>query len=210
MAYPISVSIVPQIANRDRLTTAFRIVLALPHIILVGGVGNAALSIGSLEAISLGTSTGILGAAASILAIVSWFTIVLNGRHVDGIREFTKFVLAWRARSMAYLMLLIDPYPPFGGGDYPVTVRFEDPKGPRDRLTVGLRLLLAIPHFIALFFLMCAWWIASIIAWFAILFTGRYPEGVVPLAVATLRWAMRVDGYLMLLVDEYPPFSLRP
>jgi hypothetical protein len=209
MAYPISVSIVPQIADRNRLTTAFRIVLALPHIILVGGVGTAALSIGSLESLSLGSSNGILGAIASLLAIVSWFTIVFSGRHVEGIRQFTRFVLQWRARAMAYLMLLVDEYPPLGGGgDYPVALQIVDPAGERDRLEVGLRLILLIPHFIVLVFVLCAWWVATIVAWFAILFTGRYPAWLAGFAAGALRWVMRVDGYLMLMVDEYPPFTM--
>jgi hypothetical protein len=210
MAYPISVLIVPRIANRNRLTTAFRIVLALPHIILVGGVGTAALSIGSLESLSLGSSNGILGAIASLLAIVSWFTIVFSGRHVEGIRQFTRFVLQWRARSMAYLMLLVDEFPPLGGGggDYPVSLQIVDPAGERDRLEVGLRLILLIPHFIVLFFVLCAWWVATIVAWFAILFTGAYPAWLAAFAAGALRWVMRVDGYLMLMVDEYPPFTM--
>jgi hypothetical protein len=206
MAYPISVTIAPQIDNRDRLTAAFRIILALPHILLVGGVGTPALSV-SFDVISLGSNAGILGAVASLLAIVSWFTILLTERHVDGFREFTKFVLQWRARSMAYMMLLVDRYPPFGGGEYPATMEFVDPKGPRDRLTVGLRLILAVPHFVVLFFLMCGWWIASVVAWLSILFTRRYPDVLIPFAVGTFRWTMRVDGYLLLLVDEYPPFT---
>jgi hypothetical protein len=209
MAYPISVSVVPQIANRNRLTTAFRLILALPHLILVGGVVTSVWSLGSNDALSLSGNTGILGAIAWLLAIVSWFTIVLSGQHVEGVREFTRFVVRWRARSIAYSMLLADDYPPFGDGPYPVTVDIVDPPpDARDRLTVGLRLLLIIPHAIVLFFVMFGWWIASVIAWFAILITGQYPEGLYTFGVGAMRWTVRVEGYLLLLVDEYPPFSL--
>ena len=207
VGYPVSVAAAPQIADRDRLTTAFRILLALPHIILVGGAGSTALSIGSGSEISAGGNAGILGAIASVLAIVSWFTIVFSGRHVEGIREFTRFVLRWRARSIAYSMLLVDTYPPFGDGEYPVTVRIMEPAGPRDRLSVGLRLLLVVPHIIVLFFLVCGWWVASVFAWAAILITKRYPQGLAAYSVGTLRWMVRVDAYLMLLVDDYPPFG---
>jgi hypothetical protein len=210
MAYPISVAVVPQTANRNRLTTAFRLILALPHLILVGGVVTSVWSLGSNnDALSLSGNTGILGAIAWLLAIVSWFTIVLSGRHVEGVREFTRFVVRWRARSIAYSMLLVDDYPPFGDGPYRVTVEIVDPPpDARDRLTVGLRLLLIIPHAIVLFFVMCGWWITSVIAWFLILITGQYPEGLYTFGVGAMRWTVRVEGYLLLLVDEYPPFSL--
>ena len=70
------------------------------------------------------------------------------------------------------------------------------------------RLFLAIPHFIVLFFVMLAWAITTIVAWFAILFTGTYPLGLYEFGVGALRWLLRVQAYLLLLVDDYPPFSL--
>lgn len=205
MAYPVSVSVVPQIANRNRLTTAFRLILAIPHLILVGGA--VMWSVGWRDELSF-SNTGLLGAVAWALAIVSWFTIVLSGRHVEGIRELTRFILRWRTRAIAYSMLLVDDYPPFGDGPYPVAVEVVDPVAARNRLTVGLRLLLVIPHVIVLFFVVCGWWITSMIAWVAILLTTRYPEGLYGFGVGVLRWVIRVEAYLLLLVDEYPPFSL--
>lgn len=213
MAYPVSVSVVPQLANRNRLTTAFRLILAIPHFFLVGGavmwsVGSGDWAPGgSREALSL-SNTGVLGFIAWCLAIVSWLTIVLSGRHVEGIRELTRFILRWRTRAIAYSMLLVDDYPPFGDGPYPVAVEVVDPVAARNRLTVGLRLLLVIPHLIVLFFVVSGWWITSTIAWVAILLTTRYPEGLYGFGVGVLRWVIRVEAYLLLLVDEYPPFSL--
>jgi Domain of unknown function (DUF4389) len=207
MPYPVAVSIVPQTAGRNKLTTAFRLILALPHLILVGGVATSLWSIASKDVLSLGGNTGILGAIAWLLAIVSWFTIVLSGQHVAGIREFTKFVLRWRARSIAYSMLLVDDYPPFGDARYPVSLEIADPPGRRNRLTVGLRLLLVIPLAIVLYFVVLGWWITSVIAWFAILVTGDYPRGLYSFGAGVFRWNLRVEAYLLLLVDEYPPFS---
>jgi len=206
--YPVAVSIAPQMTSRDRLTTAFRLVLALPHLILVGGVVTTVWSLGSNDLVSLAGNTGILGAIAWALAVVSWFTIVLSGEHVAGIREFTKFVLRWRTRSIAYSMLLVDEYPPFGDGPYPVSLAIEDPPGPRNRLTVALRLLLVIPHAVVLFFITLGWWITSVVAWFAILIAGSYPDGLYTFGAGAFRWTMRVEAYVLLLVDEYPPFSL--
>jgi hypothetical protein len=208
VSYPVSVTIAPQIAHRDKLTTAFRLILALPHLILVGGVATSVWSLGSNDMVSLSGNTGILGAIAWVLAIVSWFTIVLSGQHVTGIREFTMFVLRWRARSIAYSMLLVDDYPPLGDAPYPVSLAIVDPPGPRNRPTVGLRLLLVIPHAAALFFVILGWWITSVIAWLAILVTGSYPGGLYSFGAGVFRWNLRVEAYLLLLVDEYPPFSL--
>ena len=154
MAYPVSVSVEPLLANRNRLTTAFRLILGIPHLILVGGVG-----------------VGI-------------------------------------ARALAYLMLLEDAYPPFGDGPYPAAIEIVDPAGPRDRVTVALRILLAIPQFVVLFFVLLAWCFTTIAAWLIILFTGSYPQGLYGFGVGALRWLLRVQACILLLVDDYPPFSL--
>ncbi len=141
------------------------------------------------------------------MAIISWFTIVIAGVHILGIRQFTIFVMRWRARALAYLMLLEDAYPPFGDALYPVTLEISDPPLPRNRVTVALRFLLAIPHFIVLFFVIVGWSLATIAAWFVILITGEYPAGLYEFGVGSLRWLLRVESYMLLLVDEYPPFS---
>jgi hypothetical protein len=208
MPYPVSVHIERLIGARDRLTTAFRLILAIPHLILVGGLGFGFAARNSNTSFGLGGETGLLGAVAFFLAVVSWFTIVIAGQHITGIRQFALFFLRWRLRALAYLMLLEDRYPPFGDEPYPASVTVVDPVGPRDRLTVGFRLLLVIPHALVLFFLLCAWWLTTVVAWFAILVTGSYPPGLYDFGVGVLRWLMRVEAYMLLLVDEYPPFSL--
>jgi Domain of unknown function (DUF4389) len=209
MAYPVSVDVQPLLANRNRLTTAFRVILAIPHIILVGGVGGLGFSFtGGARRESLGSETGLLGAVAFFLAVISWFTIVLTGQHIIGIRQFTVFYMRWRVRALAYLMLLEDLYPPFGEAPYPSSLTIVDPIGPRDRVTVGFRIFLGIPHFIVLIFLVFAWWVTSFVAWLAILLTGAYPQGLYDFGVGVLRWLLRVEAYMLLLIDEYPPFSL--
>jgi len=207
MPYPVSITIERAIANRNRLTTAFRFFLAIPHLILVGGVGLGIASHRN-STTTIGGEGGLLGAVAFFLAIVSWFTIVIAGNHIVGIRQFTLFYLRWRVRALAYFMLLQDPYPPFGDGPYPASIEVTDPAGSRDRLTVAVRLLLAIPHYIVLIFILLGWGITTIVAWFLILFTGSYPQGLHDFGVGALRWLLRVEAYLLLMVDEYPPFSL--
>ena len=209
MAYPVSVTVEPQLANRNRLTTAFRLILAIPHLILVGGVGAGfAVHSGRSDFTSFGGETGLLGSIAFLLAVVSWFTIVVTNEHYTPIRRYTRFYLRWRVRALAYLMLLVDHYPPFDDGSYPAGLTCEDPGQPRDRVAVGLRLLLAIPHFIVLFFVLCAWWVTTVVAWFLILITGQYPRGLFDFGAGALRWLIRVEAYVLLMVDDYPPFSL--
>jgi len=209
MAYPVTVSVEPSLTNRDRVTTLFRFFLAIPHMILVGGATYGfTTAMNGDGRLSIGGEGGLLGAAAYFLAIVSWFTIVLTGTHIVGIRQFTTFFMRWRVRAIAYLMLLEDAYPPFGDGPYPAAIDIVDPVGPRDRVTVFFRLILAIPHFIVLVFVLFAWCMTTIVAWFAIVFTGTYPQGLYEFGVGSLRWLLRVQAYLLLLVDEYPPFSL--
>jgi hypothetical protein len=175
---------------------------------LVGGVGIGFAPHDGGSATRVGAEGGLLGAVAFFLAIVSWFTIVIGGTHIVGIRQFTSFYMRWRVRALAYLMLLEDVYPPFGDGPYPASIEIVDPAGPRDRLTVGLRILLVIPHVIVLLFVLLAWCLTTIAAWFIILFTGAYPQGLYDFGVGALTWLLRVEAYLLLLVDDYPPFSL--
>jgi hypothetical protein len=211
MPYPISTTVERQLENRDRLTTAFRLFLAIPHLILVGGVGvGLAVNTERHDLISFGSETGLLGSIAFFLAVVSWFTIVIASEHYTPIRRYTRFYLRWRVRALAYLMLLTDDYPPFGDGPYPAALIFDDPgpAAPRDRLTVALRLIVAIPQFIVLFFVCFAWWITTVIAWFMIVINGRYPEGLYDFGIGALRWLIRVEAYLLLMIDDYPPFSL--
>lgn len=208
MAYPVSVSVERHLTARNRLTTALRLILAIPHIILVGGIGFSAARTSGGDSTVYGGETGLLGAVAVLLAIVSWFTIVFAGQHFGGIRQFTAFYMRWRVRVLAYMMLLADKYPPFGDSDYPASMTLDDPPTNRNRLTVAVRLLLGIPHFFMLALLCLAWWITAVVAWLLIVATGDYPKGLYDFGVGVLRWYTRVEAYMLLMVDEYPPFSL--
>jgi hypothetical protein len=202
-AYPVVFDVEPQLSDRNRLTTGFRIILAVPHVLLAGG-GAIGLGVG------WSSSSGVLGTAAGVMAVIAWFGIVFAATHPRGLWDFGAYYLRWRARSVPYLMLLRDEYPPFGEGDYPSTFEVTWPAGERDRWSVGLRIFYALPHLIVLIFLNIAWVVTSIVAWFAILFTGRYPAGLYGFAVGVLRWNFRVEAYLLLMRDEYPPFRLAP
>jgi hypothetical protein len=150
----------------------------------------------------------VLGAVAFVCAIIAWFAIVFTGRSPEGLWKLQTFYLRWRVRASAYVALLRDEYPPFGDAPYPVEVDIPVPLEPRDRLGVAFRPILAIPHLIVIWLLGIAWGVTSCIAWFAILFTGRYPRALYEFSLGALRWTTRVEAYLLLLTDDYPPFTL--
>jgi Domain of unknown function (DUF4389) len=194
--YSVEFGVEPELTGRNRLTSGFRLILGIPQFIIVGGAGN------------YGPSA--LTGAASAMAFISWFAILFTGAQPRGLWDFTTFYMRWWARVTAYAALLRDDYPPFGDDPYPITYEVSYPAGERDRLSVGLRLIYAIPHLILLIFINIAWLVTSVIAWFAILFTGAYPGGLYRFAVGAMRWNARVQSYLLLLRDEYPPFTFQP
>jgi hypothetical protein len=151
---------------------------------------------------------GVLGAVAWVMAIISWFAIVITGNQPKGLWDFAAFYMRWRSRAIAYTALLRDEYPPFGDAGYPVSFTPGEFPETRDRLSVGLRLIFLIPHAIVLFFLGIAWALTAIFGWFAILFTGSYPESIYRFGIGYSRWTLRVEAYGLLMQDQYPPFSL--
>lgn len=211
-SYPVSVRVQPSLEDRNRLTAAFRFFLALPHIILVGA------PVAMVSTVSWSTeggvnyeagSGGLVSAVAALVAIFAWFAILFSGRHPDSLWNLKTWYLRWRVKATAYLTLLRDEYPPFGEGPYPVDVDVSMPTEPRNRLTVAFRFFLAIPHLFVLWFLNMAWAFTTAVGWAAILLTGRYPETLYGFAIGVLAWSVRVEAYLLLLRDEYPPFTLR-
>jgi len=151
----------------------------------------------------------ILSIAASIASVFAFFAILITGRYPRDLFEFNLNVFRWFANVNAYLRLLRDEYPPFSlqSTDYPVRLWLDYPER-LSRWKIFVKWLLAIPHFIVLYFLQFAQSIAVLIAFFAILFTGRYPRSLFDFVVGVDRWNWRVSAYLFLLTDTYPPFSL--
>ena len=212
-AYPVGIHVQPATENRNRLTAAFRVILAIPHILLVGGPLAATLTWSWTAETGLryewGTGGGALGLVAAVVACLAWFAIVFTGRYPQGLWNLATLYLSWRVRAVAYTAMLRDEYhPPFGEGPYPVKLELHAPDAPRDRLTVAFRIVFVIPHLLAVLVLNLLWALSSLIAWFAILLTGRYPTRLYEFAVGVFRWNIRVEAYLLLLRDEYPPFLL--
>ena len=150
-----------------------------------------------------------LGYAVSVVTLIAFFAILFTKRYPRGLFDFAVNVSRWNANVVAYLMLFRDEYPPFSWepGEYEVTYEVEYPEE-LNRWLPLVKWLLAIPHLIVTYFLFIGVLVASIIAWFAILFTKRYPRGLFDFMVGVNRWNYRVNAYIFLLRDEYPPFSL--
>jgi hypothetical protein len=210
--HPVRLRVVPRLDDRNRLTTAFRFVLAIPHLLLVGGPIAVAMTWGRTSEAgvdhSWGAGGGALGAVAFVCALIAWFAIVFTGSAPEGLLRLSAFYLRWRVRASAYVALLRDEYPPFGDAAYPAEVELPVVPQPRDRLSVAFRPILVIPQLLAVWAIGFAWGITTIIAWFTILFTGRYPSALYRFGMGALRWTTRVEAYLLLLTDEYPPFTL--
>lgn len=144
-----------------------------------------------------------------VVSIVAWFAILITGNYPEGLFNFTVGTLRWYANVIAYTYLQRDEYPPFSmqPGLYPVTLTLDYPQN-LSRWKIFLKWLFIIPHWIVLYLLNFALEVVLFLAWFAILFTGRFPRGMFDFVVGVERWQLRVVSYILLLTDAYPPFSL--
>ncbi len=147
--------------------------------------------------------------AAEVVTFIAFFAILFTRRYPRGLFDFVVNVNRWSTNVLAYTGLFRDEYPPFSWepGQYAVTYEVDYPEE-LNRWLPLIKWLLAIPHIIVLLFLYIAASVAWVIAWFAILFTGRFPRGLFDFIVGVLRWQYRVNAYAYLMRDEYPPFSL--
>jgi hypothetical protein len=191
--HPVDIDVQRMAQDRNRLTCAFRPILAIPHLLLVGGPVALAATIHWRSepgnSIDWGTGTGVLGAVAGVCAVIAWFAIVFGGTYPPGLRTLATFYLRWRVRAIAYLMLLRDEYPPFGDEPYPAGLTISPSDESRDRMSVAFRIFLALPHILIVWCLGIGWMLTTLVAW-------------------VLRWSTRVEAYLLLLHDRYPPFAL--
>jgi len=149
----------------------------------------------------------LLSFATSVVFFIAWFAILFTGNYPRGMWDFSLMVRRWTANVSAYYFLMRDEYPPFGAEPYPVQYEIAYP----ERLSRGLifiKWLLIIPHLIALVVLAVVAAFIWFISWFAILFTGGYPRGMFDFMAGFLRWVERVNVYVLLMTDDYPPFSM--
>ena len=204
-SYPVQFDVEYPDRELNRLTTGFRIFMAIPIAIVLATLG--------------GESTAYAGdhwqAGATFGGLVTFTPLLLilfRQKYPRWWFDWNLELLRFQNRVGAYLALLNDQYP---STDEHQSVRLElpypDAKQDLNRWLPLVKWLLAIPHLIVLLFLWIAVFFVVIFAWFAILFTGRYPRGLFDFVVGVGRWTNRVTAYAFVLVtDQYPPFSLSP
>ena len=185
-----------------RLSTIFRFFLFIPVVIFLALVGGQALSYGD---VGEGTSTTLGAGWGIVLAI--WAAVLVRQYIPHWLFDFQVALIRFQARAYGYLALLTDRFPAFEG-EYPISfdVRYPD-KLNRWKVAIW-KIITSIPHIIILAFLYIAVFVVVVIAWFAILFTGRFPKGLHTFVVGVFRWSLRVQAYFLSLTDDYPPFSL--
>ena len=194
----------------NRLTTAFRIILVIPIAIVIAILTNSGTNtVENADGEWVTTAgTSITGA----LFLATLLMIVFRQRYPKWWFDFALELSRFGARVSAYFALVTDVYPSTVDEqsvhldiDFP-----DDVERDLNRWLPLVKWFLAIPHYIVLFFLGVGAFFAVVIAWFAILFTGRYPKGLFDYVVGVGRWSLRVYAYAFLLVtDRYPPFELR-
>ncbi|MFG1999682.1 DUF4389 domain-containing protein [Spirillospora sp. NPDC048911] len=169
-------------AEQARWTVALRIIMVIPHVIVLI----------------------FLSIAAFFVSIAGWVAALFLGRLPDGIARFLEGYLAWWTRVTSYGYLLLDDYPPFAmnAPDYPV--RIEVRPGPLNRIAVFFRFILVIPAAIVAQVVASGWAAASFVIWLAVLISGHAPPALFDATAAVQRYSVRYNAYSMLLTSAYP------
>ena len=189
----------------NRVATAFRIFTVIPIAIVCGSIGGYS---GGWE--GSGDAQTIVIGGTGLLFFPALLMILFREKYPRWWFDWNLELLRFTNRIGTYFALMNDRYPSTDEHqwvqlDYP----YPDAKRDLNRWLPLVKWLLAIPHYIVLFFLYVATIVVVIGAWFAILFTGRYPRGIFDFVEGVIRWHNRVVGYAWILVtDQYPPFSM--
>jgi hypothetical protein len=216
-SYEVDVEFDPP-ARQNRWKTAFRLILAIPALILVsvlegGGVGGGSSSSSDSSTWQGGVeATGVLTACAFLM----WFYALATGRAHEAIARLQFYVLHYGAQVGAYVLLLTDRYPtsdpervgvPWPAPPHPIRLSHEPDDGTRSRLTVFFRLALAIPHLVWLVLWGIAVFFAAIVNWFATLIRGQSPDALHGFLAAYLRYQTHVIAFLTVVANPFPGFT---
>ncbi len=203
--YPVTLNI-DYSDKSDRLTAFFRIILAIPILIILGLVAG-------YENVDENTTNAVKWsvAAGGIIVVPTLLMILFRQKYPKWWYNFNVELTKFCMRVGTYILLLRDEYPSTDEEQaVHITIPYPDVKNDLVNWMPLVKWLLAFPHVIMLGFLWIGAIIAVILAWLAILFTGTHPKGIFDYIVGVMRWSLRVEVYALLLTtDEYPPFSLK-
>ena len=208
--YPVRLSIDYPDRDLNRLTTFFRFIVAIPILIVIAALSGGAWGGGwekGKDYVEFSATSG-----GGILFLAPLLMILFRQKYPRWWFDWNLNLFRFLTRVLAYLSLMDDRYPSTDE-EQAVHIEIDYPDVQRDlnRWLPLVKWFLAIPHYVVLVFLSIAAFLAGVVAWFAILFTGRYPRGIFNFVEGAFRWGARVEGYAILLVtDQYPPFSLKP
>jgi hypothetical protein len=171
---------------RNRGTVAIRIILAIPHMLLVG----------------------VWGSVIELVSFIHWFIQVFTGKRNQGLFDFSNRYLDYASHVNTYIGLLFDDYPGFidDAGKTPVQYNLDWDE-PVNRLTTGLRFIWAIPAVFIAMVLGLAVFFVTILTWFTILITGKHPRGQFDFQLKVNRYTMQTNAYISLLTDDYPKYA---
>ena len=168
--------------QRNRLTVFFRLILAIPHLIWVA----------------------LWGVVAVLAALANWFATLVKGQSPAGLHDFLATYLRYQTHVYAYVLLLADPFPGFGGRPgYPIDIEVDPPE-PQNRWITGFRFFLAVPAFLLAGAIGSLLHAVAILGWFAALATGRMPRQLQRLGAFALRYSAQTIAYLYLITERYP------
>jgi hypothetical protein len=201
--YPLTYSVDYPDRELNRLTTFFRIFTIIPIAIVLGAVAHASYGGWNDQGTTYAAAGGLLIAGPLLM-------ILFRKKYPRWWFDWNRELLRFSNRVAIYLALLNDQYPSTDEQQsLHLEIAYPNVESELGRGMPLVKWLLAIPHYIVLFFLTIGAFFAVIFAWFAILFTGRYPRSIFDFVVGVARWHNRVTAYALILVtDKYPPFSL--
>jgi hypothetical protein len=176
---------VPYTEARNRGTTAIRIILAIPHLILYG----------------------LWNRVAQLAAVIQWFICVFTGKRNKAIWDFSVASEAYGSRVNSYGGLLHDVFPPFltEQGSVPSSYNLQYDESV-NRLTVGLRIIWGIPALILAILIGIAAFFVVVVSWFVIVITGKHPKGMFDFLLKFQKYWLQTSAYMLLLTDTYPKY----
>jgi hypothetical protein len=204
-SYPVEFDVDYPDRQLDRVSSAFRVLFAIPILVVLAVLSGPTSDSGSND-----SGFVVAGVASGILFIPPLLTIVFREKYPRWWFDFNLAFLRFDNRVMSYLLLLRDEFPSTDEGQsVHLDVPYPDVRSELSRWKPLVKWFLAIPHYAALLVLDIAVVLGAVVAWVAILFTGRYPRRLFDFTVGVMRWHNRVVGYAFALAtDDYPPFRL--